>query len=117
MNEQSAYLVQAVRGPLMLITIGVLFAFDRFTEFRFSQTWPVLLIVAGLLRLVGGPTRGRRGYYQPPAGMPQQRTGPGDSINSAPIHDHPAPDVPSPRYAESRYSQQPAAGRGPEARP
>jgi hypothetical protein len=38
-----------------------LFAFDRFTPFRFSQTWPVLLIVIGLLRLLGGGRRRWRG--------------------------------------------------------
>lgn len=62
MNDQSAYLVRAVTGPVILITIGVLFAFDRFTEFRFSQTWPVLLIVVGLLKLAGGGRR-RRDLY------------------------------------------------------
>lgn len=61
MNEQSAYLVRAVTGPIILITIGVLFAFDRFTEFRFSQTWPVLLIVVGFLKLAGGGRFGRGG--------------------------------------------------------
>jgi len=82
MNEQSAYLVRAVTGPIILITIGVLFAFDRFTDFRFSQTWPVLLIVVGLLRLVGG---GRRRRYRdfppppppPPSGPPPDYEGPG----------------------------------------
>jgi hypothetical protein len=54
MNDHSAYLMRAITGPIILITIGVLFAFDRFTEFRFSQTWPALLIVFGLLKLVGG---------------------------------------------------------------
>jgi hypothetical protein len=74
-NEQSTYLVRAVTGPIILITVGVLFAFDRFTEFRFSQTWPVLLIVIGLLKLAGGGVRRRR-YYQdgppppPPPGAP-----------------------------------------------
>ncbi len=74
MNDQSAYLVRAIQGPVILITIGVLFAFDRFTEFHFGQTWPVLLIVLGLLKLAGG---GRRGWYgrntpppPPPAGQP-----------------------------------------------
>jgi hypothetical protein len=63
MDNDSAYLVRAVTGPIIMITIGVLFAFDRFTGFRFSQTWPVLLIVLGLLRLLGG---GRRGLRHPP---------------------------------------------------
>ena len=71
MNEQSMMLVRAIRGPVILITVGVLFAFDRFTAFRFSQTWPVLLIVIGLLSLGGsrrssrdaepGPDRGNGG--------------------------------------------------------
>jgi hypothetical protein len=61
MNDQSVSLVRAIQGPIILITIGVLFAFDRFTEFHFSQTWPVLLIVVGLLKLAGG---GRRGYWR-----------------------------------------------------
>jgi Domain of unknown function (DUF5668) len=61
MNDQSASLVRAITGPVILITIGVLFAFDRFTDFRFSQTWPVLLIVVGFLKLAGGS---RRRYYR-----------------------------------------------------
>ena len=69
MTEQSAYLVRAITGPIILITLGVLFAFDRFTEFRFSQTWPVLLIVVGLLKLAGGGRFRKRGAdpYNPGA--------------------------------------------------
>lgn len=62
MNDHSAWLVRAVTGPIILITIGVLFAFDRFTEFRFSQTWPVLLIVIGLLKLLSGGRRRDRDF-------------------------------------------------------
>lgn len=67
MNEQTASLIRAARGPLILITVGVLFAIDRFTPFRFSQTWPVLLIVIGVLRLLGGS---RRSSYPPPPPPP-----------------------------------------------
>jgi hypothetical protein len=79
MDDHSSYLVRAVTGPIILITIGVLFAFDRFTAFRFSQTWPVLLIVLGLLRLLGGGRRGWRREYEPPppAPNPDQTAGPG----------------------------------------
>lgn len=54
MNEQSAALIRAARGPLIIITVGVLFAIDRFSEYHFSKTWPILLIVVGVLRLLGG---------------------------------------------------------------
>ena len=50
MNEQSAYLVRAITGPVIMITVGVLFLLDRFADLRFHQTWPVLLIVIGLLQ-------------------------------------------------------------------
>ena len=57
MNDQSQLLIRAITGPVILITVGVLFAVDRFTEFSFRQTWPVLLIVIGLLKLLGGRRR------------------------------------------------------------
>jgi hypothetical protein len=68
MNDQSQYLIRSLRGPITLITIGVLFTVDRFTQYHFSATWPVLLIVLGLLQLVGG----RRRDYQPPMNNPPQ---------------------------------------------
>ncbi len=52
MNVSSAELIQAIRGPIMLITLGTLIALDYFQGFSFTQrTWPVLLIVFGLLKL------------------------------------------------------------------
>ena len=50
-------LVRAVRGPIILITIGTLFALDHMTPYGFQQTWPVILIVVGLLTLAGRATR------------------------------------------------------------
>lgn len=51
-------LVRAVRGPIILITIGTLFALDHFMpEWGFQKTWPVILIVIGLLTLVSRSTR------------------------------------------------------------
>lgn len=76
MNPQSSSLLRAVTGPVILITIGVLFLFDQFTAFHFSQTWPVLLIVVGLLRLLGREPR-RGAYYQPPPPPSPPHTGPG----------------------------------------
>ena len=57
-------MVRAIRGPITVITVGVLFALNNFTEYRFEQTWPVLLIVFGLLSLV------RRSFEPPPQPPP-----------------------------------------------
>ncbi|HEY1239731.1 MAG TPA: DUF5668 domain-containing protein [Bryobacteraceae bacterium] len=68
MNGESRML-HAIRGPVTLITLGALFALNNFTPYRFSETWPVLLIVFGALSLLG---RGARGNapQAPPYGFP-----------------------------------------------
>jgi Domain of unknown function (DUF5668) len=63
MNARDTNLVHAIRGPITLITLGVLFAADHLTPYGFGQTWPVLLIVFGLLSLLG-----RGAHAEPPAG-------------------------------------------------
>ena len=50
MNGTRAF-VRAIRGPIMLITLGSLFALDHFGDYSFSRTFPVLLIVFGLMKL------------------------------------------------------------------
>ena len=52
MNANDANLLRAIRMPITLITLGSLFAANNFTEYRFHQTWPILLIVFGLLSLL-----------------------------------------------------------------
>ena len=49
-NQRS--LIPAIRGPIMLIAIGVLFALDYSFGIQFWKTWPVLLIVIGVLHLL-----------------------------------------------------------------
>lgn len=68
MNDQSQHLIRAITGPIILITIGVLFLIDRFSQFSFGQTWPVLLIVVGVLKIFGG--RRRRDDFIPPPPPP-----------------------------------------------
>ncbi len=51
MNSARENLWRAVRGPVMLITVGVLFAVDHFGPYGIGRTWPVILIVLGLLKL------------------------------------------------------------------
>ncbi len=52
MNDSSYNLVQAIRGPIMLILLGTLVAMDYFGVYGFSRTWPILIIVFGLLKLL-----------------------------------------------------------------
>jgi len=52
MNGASGSLMRAIRGPIMLITLGSLFALDYFGPYRFWRTWPLLLIVFGVMKLL-----------------------------------------------------------------
>jgi len=70
MNPQSQGLMRAITGPIILITVGVLFSVQRFTGVNFGQTWPVLLIVIGILKLLGGRRPPRDKFYAPPYSQP-----------------------------------------------
>jgi hypothetical protein len=52
MNGTSYNLVQAIRGPIMLILLGTLVAMDYFGVYGFSRTWPLLIIAFGFLKLL-----------------------------------------------------------------
>jgi len=45
-------LVGASRGPILLITLGILFAIDHAGSYSIGRTWPVLVIVFGVMKLV-----------------------------------------------------------------
>lgn len=62
MTVERASLIAAIRGPVVLITLGVLFLIDQANVYSFRQTWPVLIIVFGIMKLVertsdAGPPR------------------------------------------------------------
>jgi hypothetical protein len=44
-------LLLAIRGPVLLITLGILMAADQLDRMSFARTWPVLLILFGLFKL------------------------------------------------------------------
>jgi len=91
-------LVRAIRGPLTLITLGVLFAFNNFTQYSFDKTWPVLLIVFGLLSLL-------KRSMEPPLPPPPPPVFP------PPQYNYPPPPPPQGGYAQSTYAQ-PAPAKG-----
>ena len=100
MNDRASATVRAIRGPITLITLGVLFALNNFTPFGFDKTWPVLLIVFGLLSLL------RRGMEPAPPPRP-----------APPRYGYPpaSPGMPPGGYAQSSYAGTPPAepAKGP----
>jgi hypothetical protein len=52
MNNRAALFAQAVRGPVLLITIGVLFAVHQAGIVSFARTWPLIIIVIGVMKLI-----------------------------------------------------------------
>jgi len=50
MNDNS--LIQAVRGPIMLIALGTLVEIDYLGIYGFGRTWPILIILFGILKLM-----------------------------------------------------------------
>ena len=101
MRGQSYSLAHAVRGPLTLITVGALFAINNFTPYGFDKTWPVILIVFGLLTLVGRSTA----VPVEPAATPPA---PGFTPPAASFTP-PPPANPAGSYRGSAYTQSPAA--------
>jgi hypothetical protein len=101
MRGSDRSLVTAIRGPITLITVGALFALNNFTPYRFHQTWPVLLIVFGLLTLLRrsvepAPPVAPVGYAPttPPYNYPPPSTNPG-SYRQTPYAEPAPPAVPA----------------------
>ena len=103
MSASDGSLVRAIRGPVTLITVGGLFALNNFTPYRFDQTWPVILIVFGLLSLL------RRGTEYSRFATPGGRAGPSASPSAAPPWYN---NQASAGYRESRYQQPPPENAG-----
>jgi hypothetical protein len=76
MNDISSF-VQAIRGPIMLITLGALVAIDYGGIYAFWRTWPILIIVFGVLKLLerSGARPAPPFTNQYPSGQPSGQTG------------------------------------------
>ena len=97
--------LRSIRGPVLLITVGVLFALQNFTPYGFEQTWPVLLVVAGLLSLLG-----RVAAPPPPPAPPPPYGWPQAPPPAAPP---PAGDYRGTSYTQSPYSSPASPQTGP----
>jgi hypothetical protein len=57
---------RSIRGPVILLALGVLMLLDHVDRIGFGQTWPVLIVIFGLLVLAERLTQPPRAP-QPPA--------------------------------------------------
>jgi hypothetical protein len=44
-------ILRRLRGPLILVTIGVMALLDQYGVLSFGKSWPLILIVIGILQL------------------------------------------------------------------
>lgn len=44
--------VRASRGPILLMTIGMLFAIDHAGNLPIGRSWPIFVILLGILKLL-----------------------------------------------------------------
>ena len=66
MNSRAVLYAQAVRGPILLITVGTLFAIQQAGVAPISRTWPLFIIIFGIMKLIERLVLPRPPY--PPAG-------------------------------------------------
>lgn len=59
-------------GPAVLVTLGVLFLVDDFTRLGFERSWPLLLIVIGVVKILqwNAPVTGHVQPPLPPGAVP-----------------------------------------------
>lgn len=66
---RTALFFQAIRGPVLLITIGILFALEQAGVIAFTRTWPLIIIVVGLMKLL--ERMAAPPSFLPPGGQPR----------------------------------------------
>ncbi|MGH9523279.1 MAG: LiaI-LiaF-like domain-containing protein [Terriglobales bacterium] len=90
---------RGMMGPVVLITLGVLFLLGEFTHWDFGRTWPILLIAIGVVKVLGSsaddsahvapdlPEQLRQGFNPasypppPPVNPPAQDQQPPQEVN------------------------------------
>jgi hypothetical protein len=71
-------LIRRLRGPAFLLLIGILAMLQEWTNFGFSRSWPLLLILAGLLALAerAALSQATLDNYDPITGQPRTPAAP-----------------------------------------
>ena len=88
---------RSIRGPVILITIGTLFAVDNFLNIGFDRTWPVLIIIIGIMKLLehgNAPAPAPYQSHQQPYQAPYQSQPPYSQTPPPPPPPPPAAPMP-----------------------
>ncbi|MFZ0938859.1 MAG: DUF5668 domain-containing protein, partial [Candidatus Sulfotelmatobacter sp.] len=79
--------MRRVMGPAMLVTIGTLFLLQSLNVASFERTWPAILLVVGVVKLLQSNASAaghiERGAPLPPAAAPPSPPSPPDSTPSS----------------------------------
>lgn len=79
-------------GPAMLVTLGVLFLLDTMSRVGFGRTWPAILLVIGVVKLMQSNASSDGHIGPPPPGIPG---GPPSAPPPPPAVQNPQQTIPS----------------------
>jgi hypothetical protein len=89
-------LIRRLRGPAFLLLVGILAMLHEWTGFGFSRSWPLFLILAGVLALAerAALSQASLDNYDPITGQPHAAAPPysASSTGIVPVVPPPAPD-------------------------
>jgi hypothetical protein len=102
---------------VLLITIGVLFALDHLGDLDFSRTWPILIIVIGLMKLFERSTAAvpPPGPFGPVNYAPPSYAAPSYTPPSYSAPNYPPPANPGASYTKPAYTPPAPAPAPPQA--
>lgn len=113
-DQRWAMFAQAARGPILLITLGTLFALQQAGILSISRSWPLLIIVIGVMKLLERVLLGPAPYIPPvAAGIPPQEYAQGYE----PHYRATAPPLPGQPPAGAGYSGPGYSGPSPSGPP
>ena len=108
MNAKRYWIARSVRGPVLMITVGTLFALHQSGVAPFERTWPLLIIVLGVMKLL------ERMAAPPVLPFPVNPAfGPNAPYSGAPYGTNPAFGQQPPYTQPGTYAQPPKGPAGP----
>lgn len=99
-------------GPAILVTLGVLFLLDNAGHIGFDRTWPAILLVIGIVKLMqsNASSEGHTGPLPPVAGFPPTGFPPTPPMGFPPTPPPGAPPDSTPPEAAPESEQPPSSG-------